>query len=186
MTIQIDRRSIVLGGSFGLGALLMPGGGVLAAGLFGGSGFTHNVASGEPGADSMLLWTRFVPATGQGVIRLDVEVALDPDFAKIVSGGTVRTGAYRDWTAKVTVDGLTPGTAYWYRFTGPDGSKSPVGRTKTLPVGNVKRFGLGVFSCSNVPFGYFNAYAHDPDRGADPLQGDARAVRIRAGGALGL
>ena len=53
-----------------------------------------------------------------------------------------------------------PGTTYWYRFIAPDGGKSPVGRTKTLPVGDVDRFGLGLFSCSNLPMGWFNAYAH--------------------------
>ncbi|KAK0340840.1 hypothetical protein LTR94_028857, partial [Friedmanniomyces endolithicus] len=108
----------------------------------------------------MLLWTRYVPASEVESTRLDVEVAIDPDFVRIVAGGTVRTGGYRDWTAKVTVDGLQPGTSYWYRFVAPDGSKSPVGRTRTLPQGDVPRFGLGVFSCSNLPYGWFNAYAH--------------------------
>lgn len=162
--LMIDRRNLVLGGSLGLGALLLPAGRGLAAEVLGAKGFTHNVASGEPGSDSMLLWTRYVPATGDAAIRLDVEVALDPDFTRIVSGNSVRTGAYRDWTAKVTVDGLTPGTVYWYRFVAPDGSKSPAGRTKTLPVGNAARFGLGVFSCSNLPNGWFNAYGHAAGR----------------------
>jgi len=164
MVLTVDRRSLVVGASFGLGALLLPAGRSLAAGLLGARGFTHNVASGEPGPDSMLLWTRYVPVAGDAIVRLDAEVALDPDFATIVSGGMVRTGPYRDWTAKITVDGLKPGTVYWYRFIAPDGSASPVGRTKTLPVGPVARFGLGVFSCSNLPVGWFNAYAHAAGR----------------------
>lgn len=160
MVLNIDRRRLVLGGGLGLGALLLPAGRGLAAELTGARGFTHNVASGEPGPDSMLLWTRYVPADGESIVRLDAEVALDREFTRKVSGGTVRTGAYRDWTAKVTVDGLAPGTVYWYRFVAPDGSKSPVGRTKTLPTDNAARFGLGVFSCSNLPNGFFNAYGH--------------------------
>lgn len=160
MTFAIDRRSLVLGGSLGLGALMLPGGRALASQLLGATGFTHNVASGEPGADSMLLWTRYRPLAGDGPVRLDVEVAADPEFAKVVAGGTARTGAYRDWTAKISVDGLRPGTVHWYRFIAPDGSKSAVGRTKTLPVGQVSRFGLGLFSCSNLPIGWFNAYGH--------------------------
>jgi len=159
MVLNIDRRILIVGG-LGLAGLALPAGRSLAAQLLGAKGFTHNVASGEPGADSMLLWTRYVPAAGDDMVRLDIEVALDPGFAKIVSGGSVQTGPWRDWTAKITVDGLEPGTVYWYRFVAPDGSKSPVGRTKTLPVGNVVRFGLGVFSCSNLPYGWFNAYAH--------------------------
>jgi alkaline phosphatase D len=159
MVLKIDRRGLVLGG-LGLGALMLPAGQAAARQLLGASGFTHNVASGEPGPDAMLLWTRYVPLTGEGFVRLEAEVALDPDFAKVVAGGLVRTGAYRDWTAKITVDGLKPGTVYWYRFIAPNGERSPVGRTKTLPQGPVNRFNLAVFSCSNLPQGLFNAYAH--------------------------
>lgn len=160
MVLNIDRRGLVLGAGLGLGALGLSAGRGLAAEMLGATGFTHSVASGEPGPDFMLLWTRYVPATADGAVRLDVEMALDLDFAKVVAGGVVRTGAYRDWTAKITVDGLKPGTVYWYRFIAPDGSKSPVGRTKTLPLGEVPRFKLAVFSCSNLPTGLFNAYGH--------------------------
>lgn len=160
MTVDIERRRLVIGGTLGLGALVLPIGRSLSAELLGATGFTHNVASGEPGPDSMLLWTRYAPAASIDEVRLDAEIALDRDFARVVAGGSVRTGAYRDWTAKLTVDGLQPGTTYWYRFIAPDGGKSPVGRTRTLPVGDVDRFGLGVFSCSNLPMGWFNAYAH--------------------------
>ncbi|MBM0104808.1 alkaline phosphatase D family protein [Steroidobacter sp. S1-65] len=160
MTMNIDRRRLVLGGALGLGALALPIGRSLASAIMSARGFTHNVASGEPSSDRMLLWTRYVPSASVDEIRLDAELALDPEFTRVVSGGSLRTGAYRDWTAKLTVDGLQPGTTYWYRFIAPDGSKSPVGRTRTLPVGAVDRFGLGLFSCSNLPVGWFNAYAH--------------------------
>lgn len=164
MVLMIDRRRLVVGAALGLGALALPAGRALAGDLLGAQGFTHNVASGEPGPDSMLLWTRYVPATGDGAIRLEAELALDPEFARPIAGGSVQTGSWRDWTVKITVDGLKSGTVYWYRFVAPDGSKSPVGRTKTLPVGNVGRFGLGLFSCSNLPFGWFNAYGHAATR----------------------
>jgi alkaline phosphatase D len=140
--------------------LLLPIGRSVVAEVRAAKGFTHNVASGEPDANSMLLWTRYVPWADVDEVRLDAQIALDPHFTRVVSGGSVRTGAYRDWTAKLTVDGLQPRTTYWYRFIAPDGAKSPVGRTKTLPVGDVDRFGLGVFSCANLPLGWFNAYAH--------------------------
>lgn len=155
MTLMIDRRSLVLTGTLGLGALAIPGFALAQA----ARGFTHSVASGEPGADTMLLWTRFVPADG-GVARLRAEVSATEDFAKIVAGGEQITGPWRDHTAKITVQGLRPGTAYFYRFVGPDGSFSPIGRTRTLPEGDTRRFGIAVFSCSNLPFGYFNAYGH--------------------------
>ena len=160
MTVDIERRRLVIGGTLGLGALTLPIGRSLRAEVLGAKGFTHNVASGEPGADSLLLWTRYVPSVGVDEVRLDTEVALTPEFTHIVAGGSVRTGAYRDWTTKLTVDGLQPGTTYWYRFIAPDGSTSPVGRTRTLPDGDIDRFRLAVFSCSNLPLGWFNAYGH--------------------------
>ncbi|RYY23197.1 MAG: alkaline phosphatase [Sphingomonadales bacterium] len=165
MPLRIDRRSLILTGTLGLGALTIPGfaqgHGAQGHGVWQGfgNGFTHSVASGEPGPETMLLWTRYVPV-GSGAAKVRAEVSLTQDFARIVTGGEMVTGPWRDHTAKITVQGLTPGTRYFYRFVGPDGSISPVGRTRTLPVGNAKRFGIAVFSCSNLPFGYFNAYAH--------------------------
>ncbi|QJU59328.1 alkaline phosphatase D family protein [Sphingomonas sp. AP4-R1] len=157
MTLDIDRRTFIAGTGLALGGLLLPS--RLLATSF-ATGFTHNVASGEPGQDSILLWTRYVAAAGDHPVSLDAEIALDPQFARIVGGGAVQTGAYRDWTAKLLIDGLKPGTTYFYRFIASDGTKSPVGRTRTLPVGRVPRFGVAVFSCSNAPVGWFNAYGH--------------------------
>ncbi len=164
MGIDIERRRLVIAGTLGAGILLLPGGKGLASELLGATGFTHGVASGEPAAESMLLWTRYVPSAGDGEVRLEAEVALDRKFSRVVAGGTVRSGAYRDWTAKLTVTGLAPGAVHWYRFIAPDGTRSPVGRMRTLPVGPVERFGLAVFSCSNLPNGWFNAYAHAAQR----------------------
>jgi alkaline phosphatase D len=156
MTLTIDRRTLLLTGSLGLGALAVPG---FALAQAAARGFTHSVASGEPAQDSILLWTRYVPADG-GAARLRAELSETQDFARVAAGGEIVTGPWRDHTAKITVAGLRPGTRYFYRFVGPDGSFSPVGRTQTLPEGDAARFGIAVFSCSNLPFGYFNAYAH--------------------------
>jgi len=153
--MNIDRRRLLFTGTFGLAALSIPG---FALGQS-ANGFTHSVASGEPGPDTMLLWTRYVSPDG-GPTKVRAEVSATEDFARIVAGGETITGPWRDHTAKITVQGLIPGTRYFYRFVAPDGSFSPVGRTQTLPDGNVRRFGIAVFSCSNLPFGYFNAYGH--------------------------
>jgi alkaline phosphatase D len=164
MPITLDRRTLMLTGGAGLGAILMPGGIAAAQAIAALRGFTHNVASGEPGADSMLLWTRFVPANG-GPVKLRAEISTSPDFAKIAGGAEMTTGPWRDYTAKITIDGLVPATLYHYRFIAPDGSISSVGRTKTLPVGPAKNFNLAVFSCANMGFGHFNAYGHAAARG---------------------
>jgi alkaline phosphatase D len=158
MTLRIDRRSFILTGTLGLGAFAIPGF-ARAASVADLRGFTHSVASGEPAPDTMLLWTRYVPADG-GAVKLRAEVSATADFSRIVTGGEAITGPWRDHTTKITVAGLAPGTRYFYRFVAPDGSFSPVGRTKTLPQGHAARFTLGIFSCSNIAFGYFNAYAH--------------------------
>jgi alkaline phosphatase D len=94
------------------------------------------------------------------VVELKAEISESPDFAKIVSGGAQITGPWRDHTAKITVSGLAPGRHYHFRFVAPDGSVSPIGRTRTLPEGPVASFRTAIFSCSNLPYGYFNAYAH--------------------------
>ena len=158
MTWTIDRRSLVRGGALGLGALLLPGTSAGLAQLMAARGFTHGVASGEPGPDSVLLWTRFVPPGG-GEARVTAEIAETEDFRRPVAGAVVVTGGWRDWTAKAVLAGLEPGRTYFYRFSA-DGQVSPTGRTRTLPDGRVDAFRLGVFSCANLPFGWFNAYAH--------------------------
>jgi len=157
MTLRIDRRTFVLTGTMGIGALMIPG---FARAMLADAagGFTHGVASGEPGADSMLFWTRYVPASG-GDVKLRVEVSETADFAKALGGETV-TGPWRDHTAKVTVTGLRAGTRYFYRYVAPDGSMSPVGRTKTLPGNGARAYRMAIFSCANMAFGWFNAYAH--------------------------
>ncbi len=164
MTLLLDRRSLVRGGALGLGALLIPG--TALAQVATARGFTHNVASGEPGPDSVLLWTRFMPAGG-GEARVTVELSETEDFQHAAGGGAVVTGPWRDWTAKITVAGLQPGRTYFYRFSA-DGQVSPTGRTRTLPAGRVRDFRLAVFSCSSLPFGWFNAYGHAAAR--DDLQ----------------
>ena len=155
----VDRRLLLKAGTLGLGALAVPG----AAALLAARGFTHNVASGEPRQRSVMLWTRYVPASGDEA-RLDYQLSATPDFARIVAGGSVRAEAGRDWCVKPVAEGLQPGRWYHFRFVDAQGGFSPVGRTRTLPEGSVDRFRLGVFSCANLAFGWFNAYGHAASR----------------------
>ncbi len=122
-----------------------------------GSGFTHAVASGEPSAKSVLLWTRFV---AEAETTLTWQVSESEDFNRAVAEGSVTASPARDWCAKGVVTGLSPDRWYFYRFIAPGGTTSPVGRTRTLPEGPTSAFKLAVFSCSNYGFGYFNAYGH--------------------------
>ncbi len=149
-----DRRQILQIATLGVGALALPG--IAHAATF-ATGFTHGVASGEPGPGSVLLWTRFVAANDT---TLTAEVSEHADFRRIAGGGTVVARGTADHTAKLVADGLRPGRWYYYRFVAPDGTRSATGRTRTLPDDHVRDFKLALVSCSNLPFGRFNAYAH--------------------------
>lgn len=122
-----------------------------------GSGFTHGVASGEPGQNRVLLWTRFV---AEQETPLSWQVSETQDFGAITAEGSAMAAPTSDWCVKSWADGLEPNRWYYYRFTAPDGSRSEIGRTRTLPAGGTDPFRMAVFSCSNYAFGYFNAYAH--------------------------
>lgn len=154
----IDRRLLIKLGTTGLAAMALPG----AARAMSAQGFTHSVASGEPGPGGVMLWTRYAAPSDT---RLTVEVSETEDFTRVVGGGNVTARGDRDHTAKTVVGGLQPGRWYYYRFIAPDGAKSPTGRTRTLPQGPTKAFTLALFSCSNLPFGWFNAYGHAAARG---------------------
>ncbi len=118
--------------------------------------FEHGVASGDPLSDRVVIWTRVTPAA-EGPVPVSWGVSKTPDFSNAVARGYVMTGAERDYTVKVDVEGLEPGTTYYYWFwTGETASRS--GRTKTLPASGIEDFKMAVVSCSNWPFGFFNAY----------------------------
>jgi alkaline phosphatase D len=124
--------------------------------------FRHGVASGDPDATSVVLWTR---VTRDGALDVEWEVAETPEFTTLAASGKARADAERDYTVKVLAAGLEPGKTYYYRFRA-GGGLSPLGRTRTLPTGRLDRLGIALASCSNYPFGYFNAYdaiAHDAD-----------------------
>ncbi|MBB3061069.1 alkaline phosphatase D family protein [Microbulbifer rhizosphaerae] len=122
--------------------------------------FQHGVASGDPLQDAVILWTRATPAKGGesvGPVKVTWELARDSQFTDVLRRGSANTDLARDYTIKIDVRGLEPGASYFYRFIGAS-EQSPVGRTRTLPEGGVEQVKLAVFSCSNYPAGYFNAY----------------------------
>jgi alkaline phosphatase D len=91
--------------------------------------FPLSVASGDPRADSIVLWTR-VAATGDATLRL--EVATDEAFTSLVTLTTselVASSAH-DHCVRVKVTGLVAGTRYYYRFEHA-GTFSRTGRFKT-------------------------------------------------------
>ena len=153
--MKLDRRQILKGLGLGVGALSVRS---VAADSGSVSGFTHGVASGDPLADRVIIWSRYVPATGSDrVDNIIWQVAYDRSFGDIAASGVTKTSAERDFTIKVDATGLKPGRRFFYRFV-VNGQRSDIGSTKTLPKGAVGQFRMGVASCSNYPQGYFHAY----------------------------
>ena len=148
-------QAAALGLAGGAGLSLSGCGGAEAGAITSGL-FRHGVASGDPLADRVIIWTRATPDVDRPV-TLRWEVASDAAFSRIAASGSVSTGMDRDYTVKVDVTGLQPGSVYYYRFIGGTES-SPEGRTKTLPAAGVRQVRLAVFSCANFAAGYFHPY----------------------------
>ena len=76
--------------------------------------FPESVASGDPRADSVVLWTRL--DTPDMPDALQVEVATDDSFDNVVVTRALVAEEQYDYVVKVLVDGLEPYTTYYYRF----------------------------------------------------------------------
>lgn len=173
------RRTVVTAAAVGAGGLALSplvaraanGGGTKGA-ADDTAAFHHGVASGDPLPDGVLLWTRLTPSpdavagSGKGqATKVSWEVAEDSGFGTVVARGSVTTDPATDHTVKADVRGLSPATAYHYRFTA-DGVHSPTGRTRTAPADDASADDLsfGVVSCANWEAGHFSPYRHLADR----------------------
>ncbi|HKY39681.1 MAG TPA: alkaline phosphatase D family protein [Polyangiaceae bacterium] len=124
-----------------------------------GSPFLHGVASGDPLEDRVVLWTRVTgDADAPAQVVVIWSISKTPSFERLVASGATVTGPEVDHTVKVDPDGLKPAATYYYRFRAL-GHDSAIGRFRTAGRGNLARARLAVASCSNYPYGYFNAYA---------------------------
>ncbi len=133
---------------------------------FAPSAFGFGVASGDPDATSVVLWTHARPDGAEGAVSVGWEVATDADFTDVVASGTATTSEADDYTVKAIAEGLAPGGEYFYRFTAGE-ETSITGQTRTLPEGAIDSLTFAVFSCSNLPAGWFNTYAEAANRGFD-------------------
>ena len=95
--------------------------------LLGGT-FAEGVLSGDPTPDGATVWTRLSDVEGRGTVEL--EVARDRGFRKVVARGLIRTSPTIDYSVKSRVVNLSPHQEYFYRFT-TRGSESPIGRFRT-------------------------------------------------------
>jgi alkaline phosphatase D len=137
--------------------------------------FALGVASGDPLADGVVLWTRLAPAPlepGGGMPADDVEVAweigTDEDLRTLASAGTAIAGADLAHTVHVDARGLEPDREYWYRFRVGD-YESRIARTRTAPeTGRTPgALRVGHVSCARYDSAYFIAYDDMAARNVD-------------------
>ncbi|WP_203716912.1 alkaline phosphatase D family protein [Asanoa siamensis] len=162
---RLSRRIFVLGGLATVGTTIVPLSSARAASPY---PFKLGVASGEPAADSVVLWTRLAPtplnADGQGGmpnadVTVEWQVSTTDTFSSLVAQGAV-TARYSDaHSVHVVAGGLAADADYYYRFRA-QGHISPVGRTRTAPATSTvgRDFTMAFASCAHYESGYYTAY----------------------------
>lgn len=134
----------------------------------GGDPFGLGVASGDPAADSVVLWTRLAPeplaldslgGMPQDLVDVRWQVATDDRFRGVVADGVATADPDLGHSLHVVADGLDPATTYHYRFLVGDWT-SPTGRTRTLPTEGAAAdaFRLAVVNCQWYESGAYAAY----------------------------
>jgi alkaline phosphatase D len=172
---NVSRRRFLGIGGAGAAAVLLGTGGWSAAGSFAAprsldNPFGLGVASGDPQADSVVLWTRLAPdplrADGTGgmpgrAVRVEYEVAMDERFRAVVKRGSAIASPELGHSVHPEVHGLAPDHEYFYRFRA-GGQISPVGRTRTFPrpTAATRELNFAFASCQAWQDGYFTAYEH--------------------------
>lgn len=118
--------------------------------------FLHGVASGDPLQNKVIIWTRVTPENLTPSIGIIYEVSHQNNFSKLTQSGFVQAQKENDFTVKIDLNELEPGTTYYYRFRSAN-NISVTGNTVTLPL-KTKKITFAVFSCANYTSGYFNVY----------------------------
>jgi alkaline phosphatase D len=129
--------------------------------------FTLGVASGDPGPDGVVLWTRLAtdPLNGGGMpdeaVNVRWEIATDDAMRNVVRRGTSIARPDLGHSVHAEVEGLRPESWYWYRFDA-GGEASAVGRTRTTPAANAMpgSFRFAFISCQHYESGFYTAHEH--------------------------
>jgi alkaline phosphatase D len=139
---------------------------LLAKPRFASTPFTLGVASGDPSADGVVLWTRLATEPlvfGGGMptrpMAVEWQLAADDGMRKVVRQGSAMAHPELGHAVHVELDGLAPGRPYWYRFT-VGGHASAVGCTRTLPAATaaVDRVRFAVAGCQHYEEGHYTAW----------------------------
>ena len=120
--------------------------------------FNHGVASGDPLSDRVILWTRVTPQQA-GPVRVILEVSKNKSFSSIIFSQKLQTSSLSDYTIKydfLAKKYCDSDKGFFYRFRAGN-AISEIGKSKTFSENTISAK-IGIFSCSNFPAGYFNAY----------------------------
>tara|TARA_B100000287_G_scaffold304342_2_gene287511 strand:- start:3374 stop:4990 length:1617 start_codon:yes stop_codon:yes gene_type:complete len=120
--------------------------------------FNHGVASGDPLNDRVILWTRVTPKK-PGPLQAILEISETKNFSKIAFSKKLQTSSITDYTIKydfVAKKYCNSDKGFYYRFRAGN-AISEIGKSKTFSK-NILNAKIGIFSCSNYPAGFFNAY----------------------------
>jgi alkaline phosphatase D len=153
--------------AFGLALAGIPRLPVVVRPRFAANPFSLGVASGDPGPDGVVLWSRLAPdpLNGGGMtpeaVSVRWEVASDEAMRSVVKRGTTVARPDLGHSLHVEVDGLRPSAWYWYRLD-VGGESSQVGRTRTAPAANAMpdRYRFAFASCQHYENGLYTAYEH--------------------------
>lgn len=156
--------------------------GLTACGGSGGSDadehqFPQSVASADPRADSIILWTRAllktsdsIAASAEGDIPLRLQVTSADNLTRLGTTGalsgiqvadvTVTARRTYDHTVRHKLTGLQPDTTYFYQFSA-GASRSKVGRFKTAPGvnANPSQIRFGVLNCQDWSANHWAAFS---------------------------
>jgi alkaline phosphatase D len=156
------RRQLVARGGAAAVAALVPSGLVTGSAwarrvpLARGGRFREGVMSGEPTPRAITLWTRLHDAGGR--VRVELEVARDRGFRRVVARERIATSGTHDHAVKARVGGLRPHEQYFYRFSTRT-TESPVGRFRTaLPADSRQPVRFAFYSCQDYTHGFYNAH----------------------------
>ncbi len=123
--------------------------------------FALGVSSGDPLADSVILWTRLLPTEPLPATDIDVnwEIATDTEMANIVATGSAIAVAALGHSVHVDATGLDADTEYYYRFRVGEFETNPA-RTHTFAAAGTtpEHFRFAFSSCQNWEQGYYTAY----------------------------
>ena len=161
--MPLTRRtvlSLISSGTFLLTAPLTPAARAALPDSAPGISFPQGVASADPQEDGVVLWTRAEPAAGIENVQLLVQVSPVEDFSSILVESLLNTGPDSDYTVRTYLRGLAADTSYYYRFLGPKGASSRIGRTRTAPgAQQEKSVSMAFASCQSYEQAYYGAWA---------------------------